>query len=385
MIRTVEDIQWHGKRVLVREDFNVPIKNGVVTSMARIDAGLPTLRYLLDAGAQVAVMSHLGRPIEGVCEPEYSLAPVARALSDLLGMEIPLITDWIDGFAQTTPIVLLENVRYLVGEGQNDSELAKRMAALCDVYVMDAFGTAHRAQVSTHGVGLHAAEVCAGPLMAAELEALGRALAAPARPSVAVVGGSKVSSKLDVLTELANRVDQIVVGGGIANTFLAAAGYPVGKSLMEADLIGTARDLMARVEIPLPVDVVVAAAFGPDVPVQVKRVEDVGADELILDVGPRTQATYGPMMAAAKTILWNGPVGVFEFPSCASGTRALALAIADSDGFSLAGGGDTLAAIEQFGVTDRISYISTGGGAFLEFVEGKELPAVSMLQARSIA
>lgn len=385
MVRTVDDIQWHGKRVLVREDFNVPVKDGVVTSMARIDAGIPTLRYLLDAGAQVAVMSHLGRPVEGVCEPEFSLAPVAVALSERLGMSVPLVRDWIDGFTQEAPLVLLENVRYLVGEGQDDPALAQRMAKLCDVYVMDAFGTAHRAQVSTHGVGRYAHDVCAGPLMAAELDALGRALASPARPAVAVVGGSKVSTKLDVLHELSRRVDHIIVGGGIANTFLAAAGYSVGRSLMETDLVETARTLMQTVNIPLPVDVIVAREFAIDAPVSVRAIDAVADDEMILDVGPKTQASYAPIMQAARTILWNGPVGVFEFPTCAAGTRALALAIAESDAFSLAGGGDTLAAIEQFGVTNQISYISTGGGAFLEFVEGKELPAVAMLQARSNA
>ncbi|MDP5324934.1 MAG: phosphoglycerate kinase [Litorivicinaceae bacterium] len=385
MVRAVDDIQWHGKRVLVREDFNVPVKQGVVTSMARIDAGLPTLRYLLDAGAQVAVMSHLGRPVEGVCEPEFSLAPVATALSERLGISVPLVRDWIDGFAQTTPLVLLENVRYLVGEGDDDPGLAQRMASLCDVYVMDAFGTAHRAHASTHGVGRYAPEVCAGPLMAAELDALGKALAAPARPAVAIVGGSKVSTKLDVLHELARRVDQIIVGGGIANTFLAAAGYSVGRSLMEADLVETARSLMKTVDIPLPVDLVVARDFSADAPVVIRARHEVADDEMILDVGPKTQASYAPIMHAAKTVLWNGPVGVFEFPSCAAGTRALAHAIARSEAFSLAGGGDTLAAIEQFGVTDQISYISTGGGAFLEFVEGKDLPAVVMLQARSNA
>ena len=383
MIKTMSDLNVQGKRVLVRQDLNVPIKDGQVTSTARIDAAIPTLQALLEQGAQVAVMSHLGRPEEGVCEPEFSLAPVAATLSAKLGRDVPLVTDWIDGFEQSADLVLLENVRYLKGEKKDDEALSKKMAALCDVYLMDAFGTAHRAQASTHGVGRFAPEVAAGPLMAAELDALGKALANPERPAVAIVGGSKVSTKLDVLTELANQVDQIVVGGGIANTFLAAAGYPVGQSLMEVDLIETAKTLMSKVDIPLPVDVVVATEFSIDAEATVKRVQDVADHDMILDVGPETQASYQELMASAKTILWNGPVGVFEFPQFEGGTRALSMAIAASDGFSLAGGGDTLAAIDQFGIADKISYISTGGGAFLEFVEGKELPAVHMLKSRN--
>ncbi|MDB2401656.1 phosphoglycerate kinase [Litoricolaceae bacterium] len=383
MIKTMSDLNVQGKRVLVRQDLNVPIKDGQVTSTARIDAAIPTLQALLDQGAQVAVMSHLGRPEEGVCEPEFSLAPVAATLSAKLGRDVPLVTDWIDGFEQSADLVLLENVRYLKGEKKDDEALSKKMAALCDVYLMDAFGTAHRAQASTHGVGRFAPEVAAGPLMAAELDALGKALANPERPAVAIVGGSKVSTKLDVLTELANQVDQIVVGGGIANTFLAAAGYPVGQSLMEVDLIETAKTLMSKVDIPLPVDVVVATEFSIDAEATVKRVQDVADHDMILDVGPETQASYQELMASAKTILWNGPVGVFEFPQFEGGTRALSMAIAASHGFSLAGGGDTLAAIDQFGIADQISYISTGGGAFLEFVEGKELPAVHMLKSRN--
>jgi phosphoglycerate kinase len=383
MIKTMSDLNVQGKRVLVRQDLNVPIKDGQVTSTARIDAAIPTLQALLEQGAQVAVMSHLGRPEEGVCEPEFSLAPVAATLSAKLGRDVPLVTDWIDGFEQSADLVLLENVRYLKGEKKDDEALSKKMAALCDVYLMDAFGTAHRAQASTHGVGRFAPEVAAGPLMAAELDALGKALANPERPAVAIVGGSKVSTKLDVLTELANQVDQIVVGGGIANTFLAAAGYPVGQSLMEVDLIETAKTLMSKVDIPLPVDVVVATEFSIDAEATVKRVQDVTDHDMILDVGPETQASYQELMASAKTILWNGPVGVFEFPQFEGGTRALSMAIAASDGFSLAGGGDTLAAIDQFGIADQISYISTGGGAFLEFVEGKELPAVHMLKSRN--
>ena len=383
MIKTMSDLNVQGKRVLVRQDLNVPIKDGQVTSTARIDAAIPTLQTLLEQGAQVAVMSPLGRPEEGVCEPEFSLAPVAATLSAKLGRDVPLVTDWIDGFEQSADVVLLENVRYLKGEKKDDEALSKKMAALCDVYLMDAFGTAHRAQASTHGVGRFAPEVAAGPLMAAELDALGKALANPERPAVAIVGGSKVSTKLDVLTELANQVDQIVVGGGIANTFLAAAGYPVGQSLMEVDLIETAKTLMSKVDIPLPVDVVVATEFSIDAEATVKRVQDVADHDMILDVGPETQASYQELMASAKTILWNGPVGVFEFPQFEGGTRALSMAIAASDGFSLAGGGDTLAAIDQFGIADQISYISTGGGAFLEFVEGKELPAVHMLKSRN--
>ena len=383
MIKTMSDLNVQGKRVLVRQDLNVPIKDGQVTSTARIDAAIPTLQALLEQGAQVAVMSHLGRPEEGLREPEFSLAPVAATLSAKLGRDVPLVTDWIDGFEQSADLVLLENVRYLKGEKKDDEALSKKMAALCDVYLMDAFGTAHRAQASTHGVGRFAPEVAAGPLMAAELDALGKALANPERPAVAIVGGSKVSTKLDVLTELANQVDQIVVGGGIANTFLAAAGYPVGQSLMEVDLIETAKTLMSKVDIPLPVDVVVATEFSIDAEATVKRVQDVADHDMILDVGPETQASYQELMASAKTILWNGPVGVFEFPQFEGGTRALSMAIAASDGFSLAGGGDTLAAIDQFGIADQISYISTGGGAFLEFVEGKELPAVHMLKSRN--
>ncbi|MEC8694885.1 MAG: phosphoglycerate kinase [Pseudomonadota bacterium] len=383
MIKTMSDLNVLGKRVLVRQDLNVPIKEGQVTSTARIDAALPTLQALLEKGAKVAVMSHLGRPEEGVCDPEFSLAPVAKTLSDKLGRQVPLIANWIDGFDQTDDLVLLENVRFLQGEKKDDEALSKKMASLCDVYLMDAFGTAHRAQASTHGVGRFAPEVAAGPLMAAELGALGKALANPERPAVAIVGGSKASTKLDVLIELANQVEQIIVGGGIANTFLAAAGFPVGQSLMEADLIDSAKELMSKVDIPLPMDVVVTSDFSADATATVKLVEHVADDDMILDVGPETQASYHGMMATAKTILWNGPVGVFEFPQFEGGTRALSMAIAASKGFSLAGGGDTLAAIDQFRIADQISYISTGGGAFLEFVEGRELPAVQMLKSRN--
>ena len=383
MIKTMSDLNVQGKRVLVRQDLNVPVKDGQVTSTARIDAALPTLEALLAQGAKVAVMSHLGRPEEGACEPEFSLAPVAKTLSDKLGRQVPLITDWIDGFEQTDDLVLLENVRYLKGEKKDDEVLSKKMASLCDVYLMDAFGTAHRAQASTHGVGRFAPEVAAGPLMAAELDALGKALANPERPAVAIVGGSKVSTKLDVLTELANQVDQIIVGGGIANTFLAAAGFPVGKSLMEADLIDTAKALMSKVDIPLPVDVVVATEFSADATATVKRVQDVADDDMILDVGPETQASYQGMMASAKTILWNGPVGVFEFDQFGEGTKTVSMAIANAAGFSLAGGGDTIAAIQKYDIYDKVSYISTAGGAFLEYLEGKTLPAVAMLEERA--
>ena len=379
----MSELTVQGKRVLVRQDLNVPFRDGQVASTARIDAALPTIEALLEQGARVAVMSHLGRPKEGMCEPEFSLAPVAKIMSRNLGRHVPLITDWIDGFEQTDDLVLLENVRYLRGEKQNNEALARKMASLCDIYLMDAFGTAHRAHASTCGVGRFAPEVAAGPLMAAELDALGKALANPERPAVAIVGGSKVSTKLEVLRELAKQVDQIVVGGGIANTFLAAAGFPVGRSLMEGDFIGTDHKLMSTTDIPLPVDVLVATEFAADATATVKRVEDVADADMILDVGPDTQALYRGMLASAKTILWNGPVGVFEFPQFEGGTRALSEAIASSDGFSLAGGGDTLAAIDQFGIADQISYISTGGGAFLEFVEGKELPAVQMLKTRS--
>ena len=364
MIKTMSDLNVLGKRVLVRQDLNVPIKAGQVTSTARIDAALPTLQALLEKGAKVAVMSHLGRPEEGVCDPEFSLAPVAKTLSDKLGRQVPLIANWIDGFDQTDDLVLLENVRFLQGEKKDDEALSKKMASLCDVYLMDAFGTAHRAQASTHGVGRFAPEVAAGPLMAAELGALGKALANPERPAVAIVGGSKVSTKLDVLIELANQVEQIIVGGGIANTFLAAARFP-GWSITDGS--GFNR-FCQRIDVEsrhsITDDVVVTSEFSADATATVKLVEHVADDDMILDVGPETQASYHGMMASAKTILWNGPVGVFEFPQFEGGTRALSMAIAASQGFSLAGGGDTLAAIDQFRIADQISYISTGGGAF---------------------
>jgi phosphoglycerate kinase len=383
----MSDLELSGKRVLIREDLNVPVDNGKVTSDARIRASLPTIRAAQEAGAAVMLMSHLGRPTEGQPDDAFSLRPVAERLSELLGRDVPLIRDWIDG-VDVSPgdVVLLENVRFLDGEKGCDDGLARKMASLCDVFVMDAFGTAHRAQASTYGVAEHASVACAGPLLAAELEALGKALDKPARPLVAIVGGSKVSTKLDVLDALAGIVDCLIVGGGIANTFIAAAGHDVGKSLYEADMLDTARRLAAggegRAEIPVPTDVVVAAEFA-DVAGMTKAVDAVSDDELILDIGPETAARFSDIIAGAGTVIWNGPVGVFEFDSFGAGTQALAEAIAASDAFSVAGGGDTLAAIDKYGVADRISYISTGGGAFLEFVEGKKLPAVEVLERRA--
>ena len=385
----MQDLELAGKRVLIREDLNVPVKDGVVASDARIKASVPTIQAALEAGAAVMAMSHLGRPTEGEFDEAYSMAPVAKRLGELLGREIRVEKDWLDG-VDVAPgdVVLCENVRFNVGEKKNDEALAKRMAALCDVYVMDAFGTAHRAQASTHGVGMHAPVACAGPLLSAELDALGKALGEPARPLVAIVGGAKVSTKLTVLDSLSEKVDQLIVGGGIANNFLAAEGHPIGKSLHEADLIDEARRLIDKAresggEIPIPSDVVTATEFSETAGATVRAAAEVGADEMILDVGPDTAARYGELLRAAGTIVWNGPVGVFEFPAFEAGTRALAEAIADSPAFSIAGGGDTLAALDQFGITDRVSYISTGGGAFLEFLEGKKLPAVDMLEQRA--
>ena len=383
-ILKMADLDLAGKRVLIREDLNVPVKDGRVTSDARIRAALPTLRLALDKGAAVLVCSHLGRPDEGQFSAENSLQPVADYLSEALGRPVQLARDYLDG-VDVAPgeLVLLENVRFNVGEKKNTDELAKQYAALCDVFVMDAFGTAHRAQGSTHGVAKFADVACAGPLLAAELEALGKALDNPARPMAAIVAGSKVSTKLDVLNSLSECCDQLIVGGGIANTFLAAAGYNVGKSLCEPDLIDTAKAIAARVSVPLPVDVVVADRFAEDATATVKAVADVSDDDMILDIGPQTAAQFAELLGSAKTILWNGPVGVFEFKAFSHGTEVLARAIADSDAFSIAGGGDTLAAIDTFGIADKISYISTGGGAFLEFVEGKVLPAVAILQERA--
>ncbi|RMA82240.1 phosphoglycerate kinase [Umboniibacter marinipuniceus] len=376
-----------GKRVLIREDLNVPISDGTVTSDARILAALPSLKLALEAGAAVMVMSHLGRPVEGGSDLEnqaYSLAPVAAHLSQLLGQDVPLIKNWLNGVdVEPGQIVLLENVRFNVGEKKDDESLAKKMAALCDVYVMDAFGTSHRAQASTHGVAKFAPIAVAGPLLAGELDALALALQAPAKPMTAIVGGSKVSTKLTVLEQLVDVVDQLIVGGGIANTFLAAAGHPVGKSLYEADLIPAAKALMAKTNIPLPVDVVVGKEFSPTAEAVVKAVEDVSEDDMIFDIGPESARQMAALLTEAKTILWNGPVGVFEFDQFAKGTEALSQAIAKSPAFSLAGGGDTLAAIDKYNIKDQVSYISTGGGAFLEYVEGKVLPAVAMLESRA--
>ena len=378
------DLDLQGKRVLIREDLNVPVKDGAVKSDARILASLPTIKLALEKGAAVLICSHLGRPEEGVYSEEDSLKPVADYLSKALGREVPLVKDYLDGVeVQPGELVLLENVRFNKGEKKNTDELAQKYAALCDVFVMDAFGTAHRAQGSTHGVAKFAKVACAGPLLAAELDALGKALDKPQRPMVAIVAGSKVSTKLDVLTSLADICDQLIVGGGIANTFLAAAGYKVGKSLHEADLIDTAKAIAAKVAVPLPVDVVVAKEFAEGAEATVKAIADVADDDMILDIGPKTAAMFGEMLKASQTILWNGPVGVFEFDQFGNGTKVLAQAIAQSPAFSIAGGGDTLAAIDKYGVAEQISYISTGGGAFLEFVEGKVLPAVEVLEQRA--
>ena len=385
-VLNMTDLDLTNQRVLIREDLNVPVKDGVVQSDARIVAALPTIRLALEKGAAVMVCSHLGRPDEGQFSEENSLAPVAAYLSKALGREVPLVRDYLNG-VEVAPgeIVLLENVRFNSGEKKNTDELAKQYAALCDVFVMDAFGTAHRAQGSTHGVAKFAKVACAGPLLSAELAALGKALDAPTKPMAAIVAGSKVSTKLDVLTSLADLCDQLIVGGGIANTFLAAAGFPVGKSLYEADLIDTAKAIAAKVSVPLPVDVVVAKAFAADAEATVKAVADVAEDDMILDIGPETAKQFAELLKNSKTILWNGPVGVFEFDQFANGTKVLAQAIADSDAFSIAGGGDTLAAIDKYNVAEKISYISTGGGAFLEFVEGKVLPAVAILEERAKA
>ena len=379
------DLDLAGKRVLIREDLNVPVKAGQVSSDARIRAALPTIEMALKAGARVMVLSHLGRPTEGRYEEKYSLAPVAERISQLLQRPVPLIREWIDGGFDVSEgeLVLLENVRFLPGEKADSEALAKKMAALCGLYVMDAFGTAHRAQASTHGVAKFAPIACAGPLLARELEALTQALDNPARPLVAIVGGAKVSTKLEVLDALSLKCDQLIVGGGIANTFLAAAGKPVGNSLCEQELIPAARALMAKVDIPLPQDVVVAKSCSESAQAVLKPVDEVAPDEMILDIGPRSAHALAELISGAGTIIWNGPVGVFEFDPFAAGTKTLARAIADSSAFSIAGGGDTLAAVDKYEIADKISYISTGGGAFLEFVEGKVLPAVAMLEQRA--
>jgi phosphoglycerate kinase len=392
-ILRMTDLELRGKRVLIRQDLNVPIEHvdgqpGEVSSDQRITASLPTLRTALDAGAAVMVMSHLGRPKEGAWSEADSLAPVARRLGELLGREVPLVRDYLDG-VEVAPggLVLLENCRMNVGEKADDEALARRYAALCDVFVMDAFGTAHRAQASTHGVIRFAAQAAGGPLLMAELDALGKALKEPARPLLAIVAGSKVSTKLELLSSLVGKVDQLIVGGGIANTFIAAMGHGVGKSLCEPDLVDTARKIMADArargaDIPVPVDVVVAPAFSADAPATVKAVDAVAAGDMILDIGPETAERYAALIAGAGTVVWNGPVGVFEFDAFGKGTETLARAIAASSAFSIAGGGDTLAAVDKYGIAGEIGYISTGGGAFLEFLEGKALPAVTALSAR---
>lgn len=387
-IQRMTNLDLAGKRVLIRQDLNVPLSDGAVSSDARIRASLPTIKLALDAGAAVIVMSHLGRPSEGEFAEEFSLAPVARHMGGLLGRDIPLVRNWRDGLdIAPGQIVMLENVRFEKGEKKDDAELAQAYARLCDVYVMDAFGTAHRAQASTHGVGKFAPVACAGPLLSAELDALGAALKQPTRPLAVIVGGSKVSTKLELLERLSQVADRLILGGGIANTFLAAAGHPVGKSLHEPDLIPAARKVMDTMTargatIPLPTDVVTATEFSADAVARTCAVDKVQADEMILDVGPDTAKLLAAELNGAGTIVWNGPVGVFEIEQFAAGTAALARAIADSNAFSLAGGGDTLAAIDKYGVEEQISYISTGGGAFLEFLEGKTLPAVAMLESR---
>jgi len=378
------DLDLSGKRVLIREDLNVPVKDGKVTSDARIRASLPTIRHALQADAKVMIMSHLGRPTEGEYNENFSLKPVAEHLSGLLGVSVDVLKDWERGMDLADGrVVMLENVRFNAGEKKDDVLLSKKYAALCDIYVMDAFGTAHRAQASTHGVGKYAPLACAGPLLAAELEALEKALAQPRRPLVAIVGGSKVSTKLTVLESLSKVVDQLIVGGGIANTFLAAAGNPVGKSLYEHELTDQAQALASLTEIPIPKDVVVGSEFSEQAAAILKNAVDVTEGDMIFDVGPETIKQFEAIIKEAGTIIWNGPVGVFEFDQFGEGTKALSLAIAKSDAFSIAGGGDTLAAVDKYHVADKISYISTGGGAFLEFVEGKTLPAVAMLMERA--
>ncbi|WP_251766817.1 phosphoglycerate kinase [Shewanella indica] len=384
----MSELDLQGKRVLIREDLNVPVADGVVTSDARLRASLPTIKLALEKGAAVMVMSHLGRPTEGEYNEEFSLKPVVDYLANALDCPVRLEKDYLEGVEVAQgEVVVFENVRFNKGEKKNDEALSKQLAALCDVYVMDAFGTAHRAQASTHGVGMFAPIACAGPLLAAELDALGKAMDNPARPLVAIVGGSKVSTKLTVLESLSGIVDQLVVGGGIANTFIAAAGHPVGKSLYEADLIDEAKRLVANAQsrggdIPVPTDVVVGKEFSPAAVATLKPVAEVADDEMIFDIGPDSAEALAAILQKAGTIVWNGPVGVFEFDQFGEGTKRIAQAIAESPAFSIAGGGDTLAAVDKYGIADKVSYISTGGGAFLEFLEGKELPAVAMLKAR---
>ncbi len=385
----LSDLDVRGRRVLIRVDFNVPMADGRISDDTRIRAALPGIRQALDQDAKVMLVSHLGRPTEGVFDPAESLEPVARRLSELLGVEVPLERDWLDGVeVDAGRAVLLENCRFNTGEKKNDEGLSRRIAALCDVYVNDAFATAHRAEATTHGVARFAPVACAGPLMAAEIEALTKALHDPARPMIAIVGGSKVSTKLTILASLAEKVDQLIVGGGIANTFMLAAGLPIGKSLAEPDLVPEARRIIDAAatrgaSVPIPQDVVVAKTFAADAVAIPKQVAAVAPDDLILDIGPATAAQYATMLKAARTIVWNGPLGVFEFDQFGNGTKSIAEAIAGSSGFSLAGGGDTIAAISKYGITDRVSYISTAGGAFLEFLEGRKLPAIEILEARA--
>lgn len=387
---TMSDLDLNGLRVLIREDLNVPIKDGKVTSDARLRAAIPTIEAAIEAGAKVMVMSHLGRPEEGVFDEEFSLQPVVDYLNDTLSVPVRLARDYLDGVdVNSREVVVFENIRFNKGEKKNDDDLAQQLAALCDVFVMDAFGTAHRAQASTHGVAKYADVACAGPLLAAELEALGKALANPARPLVAIVGGSKVSTKLTVLESLSNVVDQLIVGGGIANTFIAAAGHNVGKSLYEEDLLEEAKRLVAAAkakggDIPLPSDVVTGKEFSAQAQAETKSVATIADDDMVFDIGPDTAAAFAKVLEQAGTIVWNGPVGVFEFDQFGEGTKTLAHAIANSSAFSIAGGGDTLAAIDKYGIADKISYISTGGGAFLEFLEGKKLPAVAILEERAL-
>ncbi len=390
-IKKLQDLDLNGKRVLIREDLNVPLKDHAVASDTRIRASLPAIRFAVDRGARVMVLSHLGRPAEGVYDDEFSLRPVALRLGELLGKPVRLEKDWLSGIEiEPGEVVLCENVRFNPGEKKNDPGLAKKMASLCDIYVMDAFGTAHRAEASTHGVAEFAPLACAGPLLAQELDALGKALANPARPLLAIVGGSKVSTKLSVLESLSTKVDQLIVGGGIANTFIAAAGLPVGRSLVEKDLIPAAKHLAEAAksrgaEIPIPEDVVCAKEFSVSAEATIKKVTDVRDDDLILDIGPETAVRYARMIRSAGTVVWNGPVGVFEIEQFGEGTKVLATAVAESPAFSIAGGGDTLAAIEKYGISERISYTSTGGGAFLEYLEGKCLPAVEILEKRYLS
>jgi len=389
-VKLMADQDLNNKKVLIRQDLNVPMNNGTITSDQRILASIPTIQLALNKGAAVILMSHLGRPTEGQPESRFSLQPVADYLSLALNQKVHLITDWSDGVVvEKGEVVLLENVRFNIGEKADDDDLAKRLAQLCDVYVMDAFGTAHRAHASTHGVAKFAPLACAGPLLAHELASLAKGLKNPRRPMLAIVGGSKVSTKLTVLETLSTQVDQLIVGGGIANTFIAAAGYPVGKSLYEPDLIEQAKTLIKQAiaagnEIPIPTDVVVATEFTEDAQAIIKNVDEVGPFDMILDIGPKTAAKYAKMAQQAGTVIWNGPVGVFEFDQFGEGTRTLALGIANSECFSMAGGGDTLAAVDKYQITDKLSYISTGGGAFLEFLEGKELPAVAILEAMAL-